>query len=65
MIQTLLHADLFVMPNVPVEGDMEGFGLVALEASSCGLAERDKRQVRVRDYHIAFADAVRCERVCG
>ncbi|MGK0389984.1 MAG: glycosyltransferase involved in cell wall biosynthesis [Maribacter sp.] len=26
-------ADLFVMPNVKVEGDAEGFGLVALEAS--------------------------------
>lgn len=37
VIQTLLHADLFVMPNVPVAGDMEGFGLVALEASACGL----------------------------
>jgi phosphatidylinositol alpha-1,6-mannosyltransferase len=30
-------ADIFVMPNVPVEGDMEGFGLVALEAASCEL----------------------------
>lgn len=30
-------ADIFVMPNVPVTGDMEGFGLVALETSSCGL----------------------------
>jgi len=30
-------SDLFVMPNIPVEGDVEGFGLVALEASSCGL----------------------------
>jgi phosphatidylinositol alpha-1,6-mannosyltransferase len=29
--------DLFVMPNVPVAGDMEGLGLVALEA---GVAER-------------------------
>ncbi len=25
-------ADLFVMPNIPVEGDMEGFGIVMLEA---------------------------------
>lgn len=32
----LRGADLFVMPNVPVEGDMEGFGLVALEAASVG-----------------------------
>jgi phosphatidylinositol alpha-1,6-mannosyltransferase len=26
-------ADVFVMPNVPVPGDMEGFGLVAIEAA--------------------------------
>jgi phosphatidylinositol alpha-1,6-mannosyltransferase len=30
-------ADLFVMPNVPTPGDMEGFGLVALEAAAHGL----------------------------
>lgn len=30
-------ADIFVMPNVPVPGDMEGFGLVALEAAAAGL----------------------------
>ncbi len=29
-------ADLSVMPNVKVEGDFEGFGLVALEAASNG-----------------------------
>ncbi|MFB6295027.1 MAG: glycosyltransferase family 4 protein [Candidatus Nanohaloarchaea archaeon] len=29
-------ADLLLMPNIRVEGDMEGFGLVAVEASSCG-----------------------------
>ncbi|OYR67230.1 hypothetical protein DJ78_16305 [Halorubrum ezzemoulense] len=29
--------DLLVMPNVPVEGDMEGFGMVNTEAASCGL----------------------------
>lgn len=28
--------DLFVMPNVPIPNDMEGFGLVAIEAASCG-----------------------------
>lgn len=28
-------ADVFVMPNIPVDGDVEGFGLVALEAASC------------------------------
>lgn len=30
------RADTFVMPNIPVENDVEGFGLVALEASSTG-----------------------------
>jgi len=29
-------ADIFVMPNIPVPNDMEGLGLVALEAASCG-----------------------------
>jgi phosphatidylinositol alpha-1,6-mannosyltransferase len=31
------RADVFVMPNVPVAGDVEGFGLVALEAAVEGL----------------------------
>ena len=30
-------ADLFVMPNVPVPGDIEGFGLVMVEANLGGL----------------------------
>jgi len=30
-------ADLFIMPNIPVEGDMEGFGVVMLEAGLSGL----------------------------
>jgi glycosyltransferase involved in cell wall biosynthesis len=30
-------ADVFVMPNLPLRGDVEGFGLVALEAASCGV----------------------------
>ncbi len=30
-------ADLFIMPNIKIEGDMEGFGIVAIEAGSCGL----------------------------
>lgn len=32
-----LGSDLFIMPNVPVPGDMEGFGVVMLEAGLCGL----------------------------
>lgn len=30
-------SDLFLMPNVPVAGDMEGFGVVLLEAALAGL----------------------------
>lgn len=30
-------ADLFIMPNIVVPGDMEGFGIVLLEAGACGL----------------------------
>lgn len=30
-------ADIFIMPNITVKGDIEGFGIVALEAASCGL----------------------------
>lgn len=31
--QAYAAADLFVMPNIPVEGDMEGFGIVMPEAN--------------------------------
>ncbi|MDD5627218.1 MAG: glycosyltransferase family 4 protein [Patescibacteria group bacterium] len=30
-------ADLFIMPNIKVQGDVEGFGLVAVEAAQNGL----------------------------
>jgi glycosyltransferase involved in cell wall biosynthesis len=30
-------SDLFVMPNIPVKGNLEGFGIVILEATSCEL----------------------------
>ena len=29
-------ADIFIQPNIKVPGDMEGFGLVVLEAAACG-----------------------------
>ncbi|WP_221391441.1 glycosyltransferase family 4 protein [Dyadobacter sp. NIV53] len=34
--QVLVRTDAFLMPNILVKGDMEGFGLVCLEASLCG-----------------------------
>lgn len=36
LIQFYKHAHLFIMPNIPVEGDMEGFGITALEAAVNG-----------------------------
>ena len=30
-------SDIFIMPNITVPGDVEGFGIVTLEAGSCGL----------------------------
>lgn len=30
-------SDIFIQPNIPVDGDMEGFGLVVLEAGASGL----------------------------
>jgi len=42
-------ADLFVMPNVPVAGDMEGFGVVMLEAGLCGTPAVAARLEGIRD----------------
>lgn len=42
-------ADLFVMPNVPVNGDMEGFGVVMLEAGLGGLPVIGSRLEGIRD----------------
>ncbi len=36
--ETLLaNADIFIQPNIPVTGDMEGFGIAVIEASAAGL----------------------------
>lgn len=33
----LQAADAFIMPNIRIPGDVEGFGIAALEAGACGL----------------------------
>ena len=42
-------ADVFVMPNITVPGDMEGFGLVLLEASLCALPSVASDTEGIRD----------------
>jgi glycosyltransferase involved in cell wall biosynthesis len=37
ILQIMSKAQAFLMPNIPVPGDMEGFGLVCLEANLRGL----------------------------
>ncbi len=41
--------DLFIMPNIPVEGDMEGFGVVMLEAGLCGMPSVASRIEGIQD----------------
>lgn len=42
-------ADLFIMPNIPVPGDMEGFGIVMLEAGMCGVPTIAARLEGIRE----------------
>lgn len=42
-------ADLFMMPNIPVPGTMEGFGVVMLEAGICGLPSIAARLEGIKD----------------
>ena len=37
LVEIYRRGKLFIMPNVIVPGDMEGFGIVMLEAGACGL----------------------------
>lgn len=45
--------DIFIQPNIRVPGDMEGFGITPIEASSCGIPVIVSRIEGLRD---AFAD---------
>jgi phosphatidyl-myo-inositol dimannoside synthase len=37
LVKLYRGADLFIMPNIPVPGDIEGFGVVMIEAGAAGL----------------------------
>lgn len=58
-------ANLFVMPNIPVKGDMEGFGIVLLEANQAGVPAvasdlegiRDVITQGVNGYRVPYGDA--------
>ena len=62
-------ADLFVMPNVPVPGDSEGFGIVHLEARAAGLpvvaADIEGNQRISRDGRWSIGSCGRCHGFCG
>lgn len=57
-------ADLFIMPNIPVPGDMEGFGIVLLEANQAGVPAvasdlegiRDVIQQGVNGYRVSHGN---------
>lgn len=42
-------SNLFIMPNIEVENDIEGFGIVCIEASACGLPVAAARIEGVKD----------------
>ncbi|WP_245683874.1 glycosyltransferase family 4 protein [Rhodohalobacter halophilus] len=58
-------SDLFIMPNIPVEGDMEGFGIVLLEANRAGVPAitadlegmKDVIEPGVNGYRVPHSDA--------
>ncbi len=43
------QADLLIVPNIPVPGDMEGFGIVMLEAGACGTPALAARLEGIQD----------------
>lgn len=43
------HTDLFIQPNIPVENDVEGFGITQLEAGICGLPSISSNLEGIKD----------------
>lgn len=53
-----LSSDFFVMPNIEIDGDVEGFGLVLLEAiyynTACIISDADNLHLRIPPDNSAF-----------
>lgn len=49
LIDLYRSSDLFIMPNIPVPGDMEGFGIVMLEAGLTGVPTVAARLEGIRE----------------
>lgn len=47
--ECLKRADLLVVPNIPLSGDMEGFGIVCIEASARGIPVAASRLEGLKD----------------
>lgn len=58
-------SDIFIMPNIPIKGDAEGFGLVVLEAASCKLpiiaSNLEGIKDAIKDYKKGFLSAPKDE----
>ena len=62
LLNLLGKSDVFVMPNIEVPGDVEGFGIVAIEASASGLPVLASRLEGIPD---AIADGKNGELVAS
>jgi phosphatidylinositol alpha-1,6-mannosyltransferase len=59
--QLYAGADVFIMPNIPVAGDMEGFGIVMLEANHLGLPVLATRLEGIVDVIEEGVNGITCE----
>lgn len=59
--QLYAGSDVFIMPNIPVPGDMEGFGIVMLEANQAGLPVVATRLEGIVDVIEEGVNGITCE----
>jgi len=60
LIELYRRAHLLIMPNIPIPNDMEGFGVVMLEAGACGLPSIAADLEGIRDVIINGANGYLC-----